>query len=101
MDAVFDQDPQRVCILQGPVAVKHAKVANVPIKNMLGGVQDALIKKLLDRYYGGDESRIPTIDYIGASPANPTLADAYEIEVTSTKDAITYKIGSFVPPTEE
>lgn len=25
IDAVFDQDPQRVAILQGPVAVRHCK----------------------------------------------------------------------------
>lgn len=24
IEAVVDQDPQRVCVLQGPVAVKHS-----------------------------------------------------------------------------
>ena len=39
IDAIFDQDPQRVAILQGAVAVKHARVANRPIKEMLGGTR--------------------------------------------------------------
>ena len=59
-----------------PVAVKHARVANRPIKEMLGGIQDYIVKKLLEKYYDNDESRVPYIDYIGAVPAaiNSTLA---------------------------
>ena len=45
IDAIFDQDPQRVAILQGPVAVKHARVANRPIKEILGGIEDYIVKK--------------------------------------------------------
>jgi enoyl reductase-like protein len=103
MDAVFDQDPQRVCILQGPVAVRHAKVANQPIKEMLGGIEATLVKKLLDTYYGGDESKVPYIDYIGSSPAkiNPALISTYGIQVTSVDHSVTYKLGSSLPPLEE
>ena len=70
---------------------------------MLGGVEDALIEKLLDRYYDGDESEVPVIDYIGASPAkiDPNVVKIYDIKVTTVQDVITYKIGSSVPPTEE
>ena len=28
IDAVLDQDPQRVCVLQGPVAVKHSTIVD-------------------------------------------------------------------------
>ena len=49
INAVFDQYPRRVAILQGTtVAVKHARVANRPIKEMLGGVEDYIIKRLLE-----------------------------------------------------
>ncbi|KAF7792929.1 hypothetical protein EIP86_004032 [Pleurotus ostreatoroseus] len=65
IDAVFDQDPQRVCILQGPVAVKHSIKKDEPIKELLGNVVDGLAKKLLDRVYGGDLSKVPTVDYLG------------------------------------
>ncbi|CAK5268309.1 unnamed protein product [Mycena citricolor] len=66
IEAVFDQDPQRVCILQGPMAVKHSKVKDEPIKDMLGNINLQLIKRLLESKYAGDESKIPTVDYLGA-----------------------------------
>lgn len=70
---------------------------------MLGGVEDALVKKLLDRYYGGDESKVPRIDYLGASPAKivPNLASSYNIGATFAKDQTVYRLGSSLPPTEE
>jgi len=73
-------------ILQGPVTAKHVKVTNVPIK-------DVLVKKLLNRYYDGDGS-------IGASlvKINLDVMKTYGVEVTVTQDAVTYKIGSSVPP---
>ncbi|KAG8733585.1 3-oxoacyl-[acyl-carrier-protein] synthase [Ceratobasidium sp. 423] len=57
IEAVFDQDPQRVCILQGPVAVKHAKVADEPIKDMFDAVASSLVSKFLEKCYEGDESK--------------------------------------------
>ena len=70
---------------------------------MLGGIEDALVKKLLDRYYDGDENKVPVIDYIGASPVkiNPNVAKIYGVEITTREDTVTYRIGSSVPPTEE
>ncbi|KAF7311393.1 Fatty acid synthase subunit alpha [Mycena kentingensis (nom. inval.)] len=47
IEAVFDQDPQRVCILQGPMAVKHSKVKDEPIKEMLGNIHNELVQRLL------------------------------------------------------
>ena len=103
IDAIFDQDPQRVVVLQGPVAVKHACVANRPIKAMLGGVEDHIVKKLLEKYHDNDESRVAYIDYIGSIPAtiNSTLASSYGINVTSDKTSTTYMFGSSLPPVEE
>jgi len=102
IDAILDQDPQRVAILQGPVAVEHAHVANRPIKEMLGGIEDYIVEKLLEKYYGGDESRVPYIDYIGSVPAmiDSKLMSSYGINVTSDKTTI-YKFGSSLPPVEE
>ncbi|GAA5825048.1 hypothetical protein JCM11251_006076 [Rhodosporidiobolus azoricus] len=68
IEAVFDQDPQRVCILQGPVAVKHCTSTQIPIADMLGDIQTSLIQKVLNQYYGGDESKVPTIDYLAPEP---------------------------------
>ncbi|GAA6028639.1 hypothetical protein JCM8097_007324 [Rhodosporidiobolus ruineniae] len=69
IEAVFDQDPQRVCILQGPVAVKHCTSTQTPIAEMLGGIETSLIQNVLNDYYGGDESKVPTVDYLAPEPA--------------------------------
>lgn len=68
IEAVFDQDPQRVCILQGPVAVKYCTTTQQPIAELLGGIESSLAKKVLDEFYGGDESKIPKIDYLAPAP---------------------------------
>ncbi len=98
IDAVFDQDPQRVCILQGPVAVKHATVVDEPIKDMLGNVEDLLVQKLLHRYYDDQESNVPTVDYIGAKPAS-AVPSIPGVQSSSTNSSRTYSIGSAVPET--
>ncbi|KAJ2970991.1 hypothetical protein NUW54_g12606 [Trametes sanguinea] len=51
IDAVFDQDPQRVCILQGPVAAKHSIIKDEPIKDLLGNITSKLVEKLVERLY--------------------------------------------------
>ncbi|KAJ7227399.1 fatty acid synthase [Mycena pura] len=66
IEAVFDQDPQRVCILQGPMAVKQSKVKDEPIKDLLGNINSELIQRLLELKYSGDESKVPTVDYLSA-----------------------------------
>jgi acyl dehydratase len=58
-----------VAILQGPVAVRHSIKKDEPIKEILDNVVSSLTAKVLERYYGGDESKIPVIDYLGVKPA--------------------------------
>lgn len=70
IEAVFDQDPQRVCILQGPVAVRYSKTTQQPVKELLGGIEQELTQRLLDDFYGGKLDNVPTIDYL--APAPPT-----------------------------
>ncbi|KAF8295330.1 hypothetical protein DL93DRAFT_2103254 [Clavulina sp. PMI_390] len=89
IDAVFDQDPQRVAIRRGPVAIKHARVAIQPIKDMLGGVVQCAIKKLPETQQGGDSASV--LD----------LAISYAIDVSTSGNKTVYKIGSSLPPTEE
>jgi enoyl reductase-like protein len=94
---VFDQDPQRVCILQGPVAVKHLTTKDQPIKELLGGINNGLIQRLLERNYGGDISKVPVADYLGAKPApSPSLTG---VTVEKTDSETTYTVGSTVPDT--
>ncbi|KAK0543649.1 hypothetical protein OC845_006016 [Tilletia horrida] len=89
IDAVFDQDPQRVCVLQGPMAARHATKVDEPIKDMLGGVEQRLIKLLLDRFYEGDASKVPTVQYLGREVAieNPTqLCEALDVSYSEVHD---------------
>lgn len=99
IEAVFDQDPQRVCILQGPVAVKHSTIKDEPIGGLLGDVTAKLVEKLLERSYGGDISRVPTIDYLAPAAEDVDIPDEVECEESST--SITYSVGDVVPETSE
>ena len=92
---MFDQDPQRVCILQGPVAVKHSKVKDEPIKDLLGNITSMLVDKLVDRLYGGDKSKIPPIEYLSPSPrpTRPVIAAAVSGNIA------TYVLGDSLPET--
>lgn len=65
LEAVVDQDVGRVCILQGPMAAKYSKVVDEPIKDILDGVHQGHIKSLTQDLYGGDEKRIPVVEYFG------------------------------------
>jgi len=49
----------------GPVAVCHSIKKDEPIKEMLDNVVSGLTAKVLERFYGDDESKIHAIDYLG------------------------------------
>ncbi|KAK0558477.1 fatty acid synthase alpha subunit Lsd1 [Tilletia horrida] len=89
LDAVFDQDPQRVCVLQGPVAARHATKVNESIKDILGGVEQRLIQLLLELLYDGDASKVPTVQYLSreAPPVDTARAcETLSIKYTQTQD---------------
>ncbi|KAG5646963.1 hypothetical protein DXG03_001686 [Asterophora parasitica] len=98
IEAVFDQDPQRVCILQGPVAVKGSLVKDEPIKDLLGNINKSLIQRLLERKYNNDESSIPTVDYLGEAPAS-AAPDITGVRASETQHALTYEVGKTLPET--
>lgn len=106
---MFDQDPQRVCILQGPVAVKYCTTTQQPIADLLGGIESSLADQLLKEFYDGDESKIPTIDYLAPEPkVQDTEAFlsknhiAHTVEPTSEGgEKHIYTINGVLPPTGE
>ncbi|CAK7225026.1 beta subunit of fatty acid synthetase [Sporothrix curviconia] len=65
LEAVIGQDVGRTCILQGPAAVRHSKIVDEPVKDLLDGIHKAHIAGLTKDVYKGDESTIPTIEYFG------------------------------------
>lgn len=102
IDAVFDQDPQRVAILQGPVAVRHSKSVDETAEEILGGIEHGLIEQLIKDVYQGDESMIPTTDYLGAKVESdrlelPGLKIEYKIETRQEEMIHTYDIDGVLP----
>ncbi|KAF5389975.1 hypothetical protein D9757_013855 [Collybiopsis confluens] len=95
IEAVFDQDPQRVCILQGPVAVKGSVKKDEPIKELFGNINAALIKKVTERFYNGDASSIPSIDYLAVQPGPVQVSGT--VKVTSSEKEIVYQFGTSLP----
>ncbi|OAV94208.1 hypothetical protein PTTG_27068 [Puccinia triticina 1-1 BBBD Race 1] len=46
IDAVVDQDPQRVAILQGPVAVRHSTTTDETAGEILSGIEAGIVERL-------------------------------------------------------
>ena len=88
-----------MAILQGPVAVRHSIKKDEPIKEMLDNVVSGLVAKVLERYYGGDESKIPIIDYLGAKPTS--ISPLSGVDVTRGDDEVKLCVSAAVPPTED
>ncbi|KAI8855120.1 acyl transferase domain-containing protein [Chytridium lagenaria] len=86
VDAVVDQDAQRVAILQGPVAVRHAVKVDEPVKDILGNIYKGHIEALKAKYYGGSELGIPVVEYLGARPANVPVGKLRGVTATPLVD---------------
>ncbi|KAL2121419.1 hypothetical protein VTJ04DRAFT_5446 [Mycothermus thermophilus] len=71
LGAVIDKDVGRTCILQGPMAAKHSTKVDEPIKDILDGIHNGHIAGLKRDLYGGDDSKIPTIEYFGGTLLEP------------------------------
>ncbi|KAI1172085.1 fatty acid synthase beta subunit [Nemania sp. FL0916] len=63
LDAVVDGDVGRVCILQGPVAVRTSTVADEPIKDILDGINQGIINRLKKNIYHDEEHEIPALQW--------------------------------------
>ena len=86
-----------MCILQGPLAVKHSKVKDEPIKEMLDNITSDLTSKLLERLYSGDESKVPTLEYLGAKPAASPVRKLAGVEVKEQGDEVVFTTSSIIP----
>lgn len=82
LEAVVDEDVQRTCILQGPVAAQFTKKVNEPIKEILDNIHHGHVKKLLEAHYAGQESNIPEVEYFGGQSPIP---DSQSPQITAEK----------------
>jgi fatty acid synthase subunit alpha len=62
---------------------------------MFGNITKNLIKKLLDRYYDGDASKIPTIDFLAPPPTPPATL----VKSIKAKGSLTFNVPTSVPDT--
>ncbi|KAE8153829.1 acyl transferase domain-containing protein [Aspergillus avenaceus] len=58
IEAVVDQDPGRVCILQGPVAVQHCRQVDEPVADILDGITRSLTQMIQDEYYSDGDVQL-------------------------------------------
>ena len=61
LEAVADQDPQRTCILQGPVAARFSTIPDEPVGEILGKINQRHIDLILRDQYHGDDANVPII----------------------------------------
>ncbi|PWY87433.1 beta subunit of fatty acid synthase [Aspergillus heteromorphus CBS 117.55] len=92
VQAVPSQDVGRTCILHGPVAAKHTKMADEPIKNLLDSIHAQWVKALIEGGYDEDQPQTPlTEDGMAELPSEISLTRTYEPlaldeEMPSTED---------------
>ncbi|KAL2913765.1 fatty acid synthase alpha subunit Lsd1 [Polyrhizophydium stewartii] len=89
VDAVAGQDPQRVAILQGPVAVRHSRIVDEPVADILGNMYRGQIAAIKAKYYNDDDSLIPMVEYIGPVPrASAHAPRLSHVQVTESRDGL-------------
>ncbi|KAJ2158045.1 fatty acid synthase alpha subunit Lsd1 [Coemansia sp. RSA 552] len=101
VDAVAGQDVGRVCILQGPVAVRYATKANEPVKDILDTIYHGQIKALLERYHEGDESQVPTVGFVGNTPVVPATPAHVRVKMSDTQRVYILPRGKAQLPAED
>ena len=99
LEAVVGRDVGRVCILQGPMAAKHSKKVNQPIKEIFDEIHEGHIASLKKRYYGNDDSKIPEVEYFGGAPIDGDATQTVEgLEgvtiVSNSPEKKVYKLAS-------
>lgn len=65
LEAVVGQDVGRTCILQGPMAARFSNIIDEPVQSILDGIHKGHIQCLLKDVYGGNEAKVPVIEYFG------------------------------------
>ncbi|ODV58075.1 tetrafunctional fatty acid synthase subunit FAS1 [Ascoidea rubescens DSM 1968] len=94
LEAVVDQDVQRTCILHGPVAAQYSNVVDEPVKDILDGIHNGHIERLLEDYYDGDDENIPIVEYFGNVSFQKAPKEVEHVTTTIDDDTVTYTIGS-------
>ena len=106
LEAVFEQDVGRTCILQGPTAAKYSTKIDEPIKEILDGIHSNHVASLTKEVYGGQPSSIPTVEYFGSKFMIEDAADEDMdgLTVSRNGNSVSFRISSApnatIPDTE-
>lgn len=95
VEAVVDEDVQRTCILQGPVAVSYAMPENInePVRVILDRINDGHVQKILRDSYGGQPETVPFVEFFGHHASESTTCQD-NIQITTGPSSATYSIPS-------
>ena len=78
--------------------VHHLIKKDEPIKEMFDNVVSGLAAKVLECYYGRDESKIPVIDYLGVRPSPVSPLPSVNILESGAK--VEFTLSDAVPATD-
>lgn len=93
LDAVGG-DVGRVLILHGPVATRGVQNVDEPVAEVLDGIRDGIIQRLLVQSYGGDIHLVPSMEYLPALFSSSHLDQtAYEEANETLEDEVNEKEG--------
>ncbi|KAL4944998.1 hypothetical protein BDV06DRAFT_219807 [Aspergillus oleicola] len=95
VDAVVDQDVQRVCVIQGPVAAQFSKVCDEPVGDILDNIRDTHVR-LLRQHHLDDEE-----DVLDSSMAHPSKNTLPSIETLRQGMTVRHRIVGLVIPSSE
>ncbi|KAK4175382.1 acyl transferase domain-containing protein [Triangularia setosa] len=87
VDAVIDQDADRVCVIQGPVAVRHCTASDESAKDILDSICQAHVSMLLERGYKPTPMSLVTEPTTSMKPDLPAIAG-----VLSRADGVTCRV---------
>ncbi|KAI8617820.1 hypothetical protein BC830DRAFT_1166674 [Chytriomyces sp. MP71] len=87
VDAVTDQDPQRVAILHGPVAAAYSNVVDEPVADILGNIYKGQISYIKKKFYGDSDMAIPIVEYLGAQSSPVSAQKAHTVATSALKDS--------------
>ncbi|CCI41838.1 unnamed protein product [Albugo candida] len=85
LDAVPERDAQRVCILQGPVAVKYSTIRDEPVAKILGDIAEGYIQTVEKSNTCTETCAFsPPIETICGLLVKRSLPNVYEIAVNES-----------------
>ncbi|KAK4981177.1 hypothetical protein LTR28_002474 [Elasticomyces elasticus] len=75
VEAVIDQDVQRVCIIHGPVAARHSTIFDEPAGVILDSISQAHIEMLDRKSYSDGSGQKRIADNLTSMPSLPSLTN--------------------------